>query len=240
MPLLELRELQKQIFPDVSVRQFARHCDIISEGDRPNEVHLLSSGFACRYKLLRGGTRQIMGFLIPGDFCDLRALLLGRMDHAVGALGGCDVMIIPHPRLFEQMEKQPRVLYALWRETMLDAAICRQWLTNVGRRDAYARLAHLFCEVWYRLQAQGLAHDHAFDFRVTQSELADALGLSVVHVNRTIQQMRAEGLIGLQSHSVTLLDLLRLQEVAEFDPDYLQVSHVQQQQQRQPEGSDGK
>ena len=223
---MSLRETEHQILRSMSARhrQVASHCDVVSEGGCPSEVSLISSGFACRYKQLQSGLRQITGFLIPGDICDLRAALVGRMDHSVGALRGCEIAVIPHRLLRGEIEKQPRLMYGLWKETILEASICREWVMNVGRRNAYGRLAHLFCEVWCRLRVQGLASDHSFEFPVSQSELADAVGLSVVHVNRTIQQMRAEGLISFRSHSVTLLDQDGLQEVAEFNSDYLQVS----------------
>jgi CRP-like cAMP-binding protein len=199
-----------------------RH-DIVSDAEQSHEVHLITSGFAYRYKQLWNGSRQIMGFLIPGDFCDLRTWLLGRMDHSVSALGNCELAVIPHRHLFELVDQRPRLALSLWRETMLDAAISREWVINLGRRPADGRLAHLLCEIWYRLQGVGLARDHSYEFPVTQGELADALGLSIVHVNRTLQLLRAQGLISPQSNRITLLDWPRLQEVAEFDPAYLQV-----------------
>jgi CRP-like cAMP-binding protein len=204
-------------------RDVLPHGDIVSEGDCPTDLSLVSEGFACRYKLLGDGRRQITAFLIPGDNCDLRAFLLGRMDHAVAALSRCHVSHISHAKLSEIIEKHPRIGFGLWRDTMHDGAIYRQWLTNVGRRSAYQRIAHLLCEVWWRLQAVGRTHGDSYELPVTQTDIGDAMGLSVVHVNRTLQQLRAEGLISLQSNVVMVLDWRRLQEAGEFDPAYLQL-----------------
>jgi CRP-like cAMP-binding protein len=136
------------------------------------------------------------------------------------------LLVIPHQRLFDLVEKDAGLTIGVWRENMIDAAICREWVTNLGRRSANARLSHLFCEIWYRLHSIGLAQDHLYDFPVTQGELGDALGLSIVHVNRTLKNMRAAGLISPQFTRIKLLDWPRLKEAAEFDPAYLQVQHA--------------
>ena len=160
---------------------------ILLNGSRPTRIHLIRTGVAGRYTLLGEGQRQITAFLVPGDCCDLRALLMGDMDHSVAAFAACEVAVVPHQRLFAAIEKHPRLSLALWGDTLLDAAIHREWVANVGRRPAYARIAHLLCEVWFRLKSVGLAHDHTFDLPLTQADLGDATGLSVVHVNRTSQ-----------------------------------------------------
>ena len=203
------------------IRHVPARGDIISDGGSSDALSLITEGFACRYKLLDDGRRQILAFLVPGDFCDLRSLLLHQMDAAVAALSHCQIASIPHQRLFDAMEKHTRLALALWRETMFDAAISQQWLINVGRRCAYSRLAHLLCEVWFRLQTVQHAHDRFFDFPVTQTDLADALGLSVVHVNRTLQHLRADGLLNFRASVVTVLDWPRLREAGQFDPAYL-------------------
>jgi CRP-like cAMP-binding protein len=222
---LSLGEVDRRFLEHLSVGRHGvpnRH-DIISDTEQSKGLHLITSGFAYRYKQLGNGARQIMGFLIPGDLCDLSGWLLGQMDHSVSALGPCEVVVIPLRRLSELIETRPRLAINLWRETALDTAITREWLTSVGRRRAHARLSHLLCEIWWRLHMAGLAHDQSFDFPVTQAEVGDALGLSIVHVNRTLKVLRAEGLISPQSTRIMLLDLPRLKEVAEFDPAYLQV-----------------
>jgi CRP-like cAMP-binding protein len=146
---------------------------------------------------------------------------MGNMDHSVAAFAPCDVAVVPHQRLL--IEKHPRLALALWGDALLDAAIHRDWVANVGRRSAYARIAHLLCEIWFRLKSVGLSHDHVFDLPLTQTDLGDATGLSVVHVNRTLKQLREDGLIRVsKGRIVQLVDWQRLSEVAEFDPAYLQ------------------
>ena len=199
----------------------------ILNGSWPASVHLLRTGIAGRYTLLGEGQRQITAFLVPGDCCDLRALLMGEMDHAVAAFGPCEVAVVPHERLFAAIKKHPRLGLALWGDTLLDAAIHREWVANVGRRSAYPRIAHLLCEIWFRLKSVGISHDHAFDLPLTQGDLGDATGLSVVHVNRTVKQLREDGLIRVgKGRVVQLLDWQRLTEVAEFDPAYLRVAKL--------------
>ena len=139
------------------MRDVQARTDIVADGHWPDELSLITEGFACRYKLVGEGQRQIMAFLIPGDICDLRALLIGKMDHAVAALNKCRVATISRQKIFDAMETYPRIELALWRDTMLDAALYRQWLINLGRRAAHQRIAHLLCEIWTRLQAIGRA-----------------------------------------------------------------------------------
>jgi CRP-like cAMP-binding protein len=133
---IELSEIEQDVLRSMpaSLRQVEAQHDIVADGDWPSEQSLLTEGFACRYKLVASGKRQIMALLIPGDICDLRALLTGRMDHAVAALNHCRVAAIPRQQLFGAMEKHPLIELALWRDTMLDAALYRQWLINLGRR----------------------------------------------------------------------------------------------------------
>jgi CRP-like cAMP-binding protein len=145
------------------------------------------------------------------------------MDHAVAALDNNKVASIPRERIFETIEKHPRIELALWRDTMLDAALYRQWLINLGRRDAIQRVAHLLCEVWTRLRAIGRAQDDTCQFPVTQSQLADAMGFSLVHVNRTLKQLREAGLLMFRENEVRVLDWERLRLVAGFDAEYLQL-----------------
>jgi len=221
-----LSEAEKQAIQSAPLRlwQVASHQDIVSDRARPAEVHLIANGFACRYKVLHDGRRQITAFLMAGDFCDLRGLLLHQMDFGVAALGPTTLAVISHERLMGILEKHPRLAFGLWRDTMIDAAICRQWLTNIGRRSAYAGIAHLLCEIWLRMQAVELAHDGSFELPMTQAEIGDALGLSTVHVNRTLQQLRADSLIEFKSNVVRVLDWQRFKAAGEFDPSYLQIA----------------
>jgi CRP-like cAMP-binding protein len=221
--VMVLTDTERQTIADLPERVLrVEPREDIVDGSRRTEVRLIRAGIACRYGLLQGGRRQITSFLVPGDFCDLGALLMGRMDHAVIALAPCEVAVVPHDRLFAAIEKHPRLALALWGDTLLDAAIHCEWVVNVGRRPPYARIAHLFCEVCFRLEAVGLSRDRAFELPATQGELADATGLSLVHVNRTIRRLRADGLISVSKDRVVrLLDWQRLTEVAEFEPGLL-------------------
>jgi CRP-like cAMP-binding protein len=221
--LTPLSDVEKQIAMSAPVRM--RHVDarqdIVSDGSQPTDISLISEGFACRYKLLGDGRRQITAFLIPGDICDLRALLLCQMDHGVAALTSCQIAVIPHQKLFEIVEKHPRIGLALWADTMLDAAVYRQWLANVGRCSAYVRIAHLLCELSTRLAVVSPTKVNSCTLPMTQTDIGDAMGLSTVHVNRTLQQLRAEGLISWHSHVLEVLDWARLRAAAEFDPSYM-------------------
>ena len=221
-PLSEQEQQALRGLP-LRARDVAARRDVVSEGDQPEDVSLIVEGFACRYKLLGDGRRQILAFLIPGDLCDLQALLLRRMDHGVAALNRNRIVTIPHERLFDIINRHPRIGLAMWRDTMRDTASCRQWLASMGRSPAYARVAHLLCEIWSRLQAVGLTNGDAYELPVTQTDIGDAMGLSVVHVNRTLQQLRGDGLISFRSNVVMVLDWPRLQAAAEFDPAYLQL-----------------
>ena len=218
-----LTEAEKQIIMAAPTRsrQVGAGQDIVADGSRPTDISLISDGFACRYKLLGDGRRQILAFVIPGSICDLRALLLRRMDYGVAALSPCRVSVIPHQKLFGMLEENPRLNQGLWADTMLDAAIYRQWLTNVGRHSAYERIAHLLCEMCSRLHAIGLADNGSFRLPVTQTDIGDATGLSTVHVNRTLQELRHDGLVTWRSDIVVVLDWERLKDAAEFDAIYL-------------------
>jgi CRP-like cAMP-binding protein len=200
--------------------------DIVREGDRPSRSCLILSGFACTYKLLPDGRRQIMSFQIPGDICDLQGFFLGEMDYAIGTLTAGRVAVIPHEELLDLTETYPRIARALSQSTFVDAAIFREWMVGLGRRSAYERIAHLLSEMWLRLQAVGLTQDSSYDLPVTQTELADALGLTTVHVNRTLQQLRREGLITRKGGTVTLSDPDGLRRAGEFNPGYLHVGRT--------------
>jgi CRP-like cAMP-binding protein len=205
----------------LNVREMAPDQDIVREGDRPSECCLILSGMALRYKMTEGGKRQITSFHIAGEVPDLQSLHLRTMDHGLGTLTSCRLAFIAHQALHALFEQHPRLSGVFWRETLIDAAIFREWVVNVGRRQAPARMAHLLCELFLRHKAVGLVTDHAFEFPISQSELADALGLSSVHVNRTLQELRAQRLIGEQGRLLKILDWQGLKQAGEFDPTYL-------------------
>ena len=204
-----------------TVRDFAPDQDLVRDGDRPRDCKLILEGLACGYKLLGDGRRQIMSFHIAGDFIDLQGLLIGAMDHSIGTLTSGRMAVVPHATMLDLTETSPRIARALWRTTLLDTAMFRQRIVGLGRRSAYARIAHLLCELSVRLRAVGLSQNGSYDLPVTQAELADALGLSTVHVNRTLQALRRHGLIMLRGGKLMIEDWDGLTTAGEFDPDYL-------------------
>jgi CRP-like cAMP-binding protein len=205
-------------------RQVLRNHDIVKAGSSPDSVTLILSGFSCRYKLLPDGGRQIHSFHIPGDVPDLPSFVIGFTDHAVGALSTCEVAIIRHHELRKLSEAFPNLALVLWRNTMIDFAIMCEWLSGIGRRDARTRTAHLICEQYYLKRAVGMANNHVLPFPVTQAELGDALGLSTVHVNRTMKGLAREKLISYRNHSIAILDWEKLQTAGQFDASYLRWS----------------
>ncbi len=198
--------------------------DIVSEGDKPTDCNLLLEGVVCRYKVFENGKRQIFSFHIPGDIFDAQSFLLETMDHNVGTLRPCKVGLIPHTILHDLSERHPRIARAIWKDTLVDAAIFREWIANVGRRNAKQRIAHLMCEMVVKYHAVGMAPDHRrIEWPMTQSELGDATGLSLVHVNRTVQALRKAGLITLSGGTLVIHDWAGLQRAARFEPRYLHL-----------------
>lgn len=195
--------------------------DIAREGENPTVVRLLVSGWACRYKDLPDGRRQIVGFFLPGDFCDLNIYILKELDHSIGALTAVRYFEIQPQQFQAVIESRPQLLRALLWHEMVTSGIQREWLLSIGQRSPLERLAHLFVELYYRLQAVGLATGLSFDFPITQNHLAEANGLSLVHLNRTLQEMRREGLIELYDKQLKIVDLDRLKRVAMFNTNYL-------------------
>lgn len=196
---------------------------IIGEGERPQGVNLVLSGFACRYKALPDGRRQILGYFVPGDICDLRVFILEEMDHSIAAVTAAEVAVLPAEEIRQVTARFPRITTALWWATLVEEAISREWILNMGRRSAGERTGHLFCEIYHRLRAVGLADSGRFTFPVTQPELADALGLSVVHVNRTLQFLRRRGLVDIENGEVFLPDLEALEDYTMFNPRHLHL-----------------
>lgn len=203
--------------------------DIVREGDRPRHVNLILTGYACRYKMLEDGRRQIMAFFVPGDLCELRVFILRQMDHSIATVAPTRLAEIPRDAVQELTERHPRVTRALWWNTLVDAAISREWTVNVGQRTAIERLAHLLCEFFVRSRAVGRTEGDSCELPMTQIELADALGLSPVHTNRVLQELRASGLIALRNGMLSIPDLEALQVVALFDPTYLHLDHEGQE-----------
>ena len=204
-------------------REFRAREAIVSDGQRPHECCLIGEGFAFRSKTTSEGQRQVLSLHIPGEVPDLQSLHLKVMDHDLTTLTPCTLGFIPHAAVMGLTKERPNVAAALWRETLIDAAIFREWLLSLGRRSADARMAHLLLELHRRLEAVGRAREWEFELPVTQADLGDCLGLSTVHVNRVLQQLRREGLIEVQRTNFRLVDSQKLEALAEFDPTYLHL-----------------
>lgn len=196
---------------------------IIREGGKIASSSLLVSGFAGRFALLDNGGRQFTQLGLPGDFMDLHSLLLKRLEHGVLAISACEVSAVPHAALRALLAKDDHLARLLWLETVVDAAVHRAWLVGLGRQNAPARIAHLLCETFARLKAVSLVQGASFDFPLNQSELADVVGLSSVHVNRTLMMLRAADLMEWRDGRVTINDWDGLARLAEFDPLYLRL-----------------
>jgi CRP-like cAMP-binding protein len=188
-----------------------------------SESILLFEGLACRYKDLADGERQIMELHVPGDFVDLHGFLLKQLDHTVGALTPVRYAAVPHDALRRITQTHPHLARILWFSTLIDAAIHREQIVSVGRRSALSRIAHLLCELFVRLRIVGLADEDGYALPLTQAEVADATGLTSVHVNRMLRKLRNEELLTFRNGRVTIHDWDGLQRVAEFDPTYLHL-----------------
>ena len=219
-----LPEADKHVLDAVihEVRAVEPRVDLIREGEAPSEVHLILEGFACRYKMLPNGTRQIVAYLVPGDFCDLHVFILRKMDHSIATLSRCTVVKIPRPRVLELSER-PAIARALWWAALVDEATLREWLVNIGARSSEQRMAHLFCELLLRLRAVGLTNGDQYELPITQIELADTMGLTSVHVNRVLKRLRVDGLIAMKGRKLIILDVERLKALSGFNPNYLHL-----------------
>jgi CRP-like cAMP-binding protein len=217
----EERTIVEQMFTDVRVVKAGE--DIVQDGDRPLRSTLVVSGVAARYKVLHGGERQITALHLTGDFVDLHSFLLKEMDHGVTAISQCRVANVPHETLASLSVSHPHLTRLFWLLTLLDGALHREWLVAMGRRSALGQLAHLLCELKVRLTVVGAAEADSFVMPVTQVDLSDILGLSSVHVNRVLQELRSDNLITWKGVNVSVLDWEGLRRVAEFDERYLHI-----------------
>jgi CRP-like cAMP-binding protein len=197
---------------------------LFRESVRAAECCVLVSGYACRSKLTRDGQRQIVSFHIPGDLLDIQHLLLARTDHNVELITDAAVSWVPIEALREVTFRRINIAHALWRDTLIDASIFREWVLNVGQRDGRARVSHLLCEFAYRRAAAGLGRPEEFDLPMTQEQIADATGMTPIHVNRMLAALRTEGVISSVKRRVEIKDWARIQRIAEFDPDYLHIA----------------
>ena len=205
------------------LRDFTRGSEIVADHSRPTESCLLVSGFAARTVILHSGARQITAVHIAGDFVDLHGMFLEVMDHSVAALTDCRVAFVDHASLRKLSVDSPRLWRLLSVTLAVDAAIQRAWMVGLGRRNPLSHLANLLCELYLRLRVVGIADHDSFEFRVAQSDIADMLGLSVVHTNRTLKDLRASGAISWNAGRVHILNWDTLAGFAEFDPTYLNL-----------------
>jgi len=198
--------------------------DIVRQGDRPRRSTLVLSGLTCRYSTLENGKRQITALHVPGDFVDLHSFLVKQMDHSVGCLSPCVVSYAPHDGLERITEKVPHLGRLLWLLTLIDASIHRQWLVTMGAYPALNRTAHLLCELFMRLTFESGQVGETLTLPITQADLGDTLGLSTVHTNRVIQELRGRELIEWKMHDIRVLNWQGLVDLAQFDPLYLHLS----------------
>ena len=208
------------------VREFPADQTVVREGEMLNVSLLLVEGLMCRYKDLRNGSRQIAELHVPGDFSDLHGFTLKKLDHNILTLTPCRIAEVPHGKLKTITEQHPHLARLLWLSTNIDAAIHREWELSLGRRSALGRTAHLFCELQVRLDIIGLATESGFQLDLTQTDLAECLGLTPVHVNRTLKELRERGAVEFRRGSVTINDLDQLQQIAEFNPGYLNLERM--------------
>ena len=196
---------------------------IVREGVRQTHSQLLISGIAARSKQMEDGRRQITELHVPGDFVDLHSFLLKRLEHDVVALTRVRMALAPHERLATLSEQAPHLTRMLWLSTLIDAAIHREWIVSAGRRSALQQIGCLFCEIWTRYEVVGLTDGDKCPLPLTQAQLADACGLTPVHVNRVLQELRGEGLVIWRDGELVLPDRPRLAARAGFDPAYLSL-----------------
>ena len=203
------------------IEQVPRVRRLVREGNVPDQCCLLASGYACRYKVAANGARQIVSFHLRGDLLDIQHLLLARADHSVETITLATVAWIPKSELLRLAWERPNVGKALWRDCLVDASVFREWVLNVGRRDAKTRIAHMICEFVARCEAAGLGSAASFEFPMTQEQIGDATGLTAVHVNRSLKALDADGAIERDRNHYKVLDWQRLCSIADFDPAYL-------------------
>lgn len=197
---------------------------VVHSGVELSSSLMLLDGWMARSKDLESGERQVTELHVAGDFADLHGFTLKKLDHDVLTLTECTVAVVPHDRLKEITERYPHLARVYWFSTNIDAAIHREWALSLGQRSAISRMAHLFCELYVRLEIVGRAHGDTYELPLTQRELAECLGLTVVHANRTIQELRRRGLVEFENRRLTILDRRGIEGVAEFDPSYLYLN----------------
>jgi CRP-like cAMP-binding protein len=218
LTLEEIGMLEEAIEPP---RAVPAHRDLISEGDSPSSLFVILDGWACRYKLVPDGSRQIMAFLMPGDFCDIHVSELDEMDHSIATITPCKVTTIPRGKVEAIAASTPALTRAFWRAQLIDEGVLRAWIVSIGRRDSMERIAHLMLELYIRMRNVGLAHDGECEMPLTQIVLADALGLTPVHVNRVLGKLRTRGVMEIGAKTLQIMNIAELAGIAGYDDNYL-------------------
>lgn len=197
--------------------------DLVLQGDNPNVSIVVLSGMLARYHTLRSGGRQYLSFHIAGDWPDAQALFIEKMDHSVCAINGAYVATITHRALKDMMERAPSLAFAIWRETLIDAAIFREAITNNGKREIAVRVAHFLCEQFYRARAAGLVEGDVCDLPLSQTQIADALGSSLTTINRAMQSLRRTRAFELRAGRLQVRNWRKLADYGDFNPSYLHL-----------------
>jgi CRP-like cAMP-binding protein len=205
------------------VKALEPHHFVVREREKAVECCLMLSGFSIRHKIVVGGARQIVAIHMTGDMVDLQNSMLGVADHSVQMLSRGEVAMIPREAIQQLALERPRIGMAMWKDTLVDGSIFREWIANVGRRDAATRLAHVLCEFALRLKLAGLGEQTSYELPMTQEQLADVVGLTSVHVNRTLQTLERQELISRTNRSVRIADWERLADAGDFDATYLHL-----------------
>lgn len=207
-----------------SLRSLESATYLLREGETPEVCTLVLQGFAYRHKVTGDGERQILSVHMPGEFLDLQNSLLGVADHNVQTLTRVELAAIPIASIRALVKDRPAVGMAMWMDTLVDASIFREWIVNVGRRDSLTRISHLLCEFALRLRQAGLGEEgDTYDMPMTQEQIADAVGLTPVHVNRVLRELGRLDLIKRNKRAVTIMDWARLRDVGDFSPRYLHM-----------------
>jgi CRP-like cAMP-binding protein len=202
-------------------RTFPARTDLIRQGDKPGPVFVILEGWACRYKILPEGTRQITSFLMPGDCCDLHASVLNFMEHSIATLSPARVALVPRGVIEGLIDTRHAITRAFWWTQLVDEDTLRAWIVSMGRRNGLQRVAHLMCELYVRARNIGLTHGDSFELPLTQTVIGDALGLTPIHVNRVLRKLRISGVMTLIGGHLVIPDVAKLAVIAGFDDDYL-------------------
>ena len=218
------RDLRALAALPFTLRNFRENQTVLRDGEQPSECCLIVDGFCVRSKTIADGRRQILSIHIPGDLPNLQNLHFATADHDLIALSDCTLAFMANRALNDLIRQQPGVGDTFWRDTLVDAAVSREWIVNVGQRSTYNRLAHLIVELRERLRLIGRVIDNTFEAPLTQEQFGEAMGVTSVHTNRILRELRIDGVLELQRGTVKILNEYKLQELAQFDGRYLHLS----------------